>query len=137
MVLKRNLIEASSVAAKVLGDGNHLVLFTDSVEIIGDLLDSGDDIESNTIYSTLFNSLDSASDSFERAVKDGLKESNDKTNKFNVLSRFQDEKNSIVYLKNVTIQSLSTAQTSTVDFLVVDLTKIVGFTVGDSSLNEE
>lgn len=137
MILKRNLIEASSIVAKNIGDGNHLILFTDSAEIIGDLLDSNDEIESNTNYSLLFSSLDSASTSFENAINDGLKGSNDKTSKFKVISQFNDEKESIIYLKNVTVHSFSSLQSLTVDFLVVDLNKIIGFTVGNFSLNEE
>ena len=139
MIFKNQLISASSAAAKSIGNGNqnHLILFTSSTAIIGDLLSDGDHVESSPVYSALFEGFTSSSKLFDETIdKFGKSNSYDSTSKRQIISRMRGQKDSIVYLQNVTIQSLSSLQPLNVDFLAVDLDKITSFTIGSSSMQD-
>lgn len=134
MNYKSLIFSALANTPKVIGNNNKALFVTSDNLISGIQLEDPSELGDSPVYEELYKAfLKEEKESVKLISELSKKVDFDKTAEDKLRTETLSSQNELIYLKDVTIQAISTGREASIPFLVLDSSKIIGMTIGTAS----
>lgn len=134
MNYKSLIFSALANTPKVIGNNNKALFVTSDNLISGIQLEDPSELSDSPVYEELYKAfLKEEKESVKLISELSKKVDFDKTAEDKLRTETLSSQNELIYLKDVTIQAISTGREASIPFLVLDSSKIIGMTIGTAS----
>ncbi len=118
----------------MIGNNNKALFVTSDNLISGIQLEDPSELGDSPVYEELYKAfLKEEKESVKLISELSKKVDFDKTTEDKLRTETLSSQNELIYLKDVTIQAISTGREASIPFLVLDSSKIIGMTIGTAS----